>query len=831
MIERPKHLRRLAADARIRLAERSPFSLTTKFATKLAAIAAIATTPSCSEDFMQSKVVNSTTVSTELAATADSAGNVTGAMDPTATSTQVLRAKGGAVSGSAIAMPFGALSIPVNVTIGEGETLTSSSSTQQMGMADNAATSAGPAVSFVPSTNVEAASPFTLAIPLGSPSLSLADTLGNQDNLVVMYKWMKVIDGVTSYEIGLLPRSLLTVGGTSVQFQTKKFGTFQLAITAVKVTAQIKKPTEEPPILKADAGNPLVGVWGSCNQSKISSSASDTGSGSGTTTTNAPTFFNPTTMPVGNSCKLGAGYQLKFNFSQPFASFGTAYDSKMVKLSRGIFDSFVSLGSLAGQNEIAIAAEYTNSTDIIQKTENIKISLPQGCYFQDDMGGPYSKYKTRSYHNIGIPSPQTINVGITQVYSNSDLPYSLGTSDGFGQGTPFRFVSGQPGMSIDFNAVYYAHFASTPVPRFSFTLNPDGYTSLINLGVTGAVSIMKLDFPMTTVAGNSEFYRSSGTNFSGSPEAFVFVAGPPGINFGKIYFSLYIDTQRTQISETYGGPPLNLNISGHVKIKKVANFGNASDYVSMNNNFAAGDLIIFSSISPGAGHTAGVLYRAGSPSAGGFTLRTESNTSVSQFTANGGGYIRKADCLDLGMWGTQIICDGTDPTASTTTYTPPPTNTATSGGGPDSLGIPSSKIMYEKDFVKFSQNTFMYSSGKFEGAACTGKMVSRREETGSYTLGAKAADGSFPITIKMLTSKATIFDPLAVAYANANPNSAGCGVNNWAPGVAVDLNGTSQCKEEPTDDKGPPDALKIEGNRILFRENGAYKTEGVMTKE
>ena len=119
---------------------------------------------SCSEDFLKKKTLSKTSSMSELAATADSAGNYTASMDPNSGSTQLLRATSGAVAGSAIAMPSGALSIPISVTIGEGSSLTTSSSTQRMGLSsDNPATAAGPLVSFIASSAVEASSPFTLS--------------------------------------------------------------------------------------------------------------------------------------------------------------------------------------------------------------------------------------------------------------------------------------------------------------------------------------------------------------------------------------------------------------------------------------------------------------------------------------------------------------------------------------------------------------------------------------------------------------------------------------------------------------------------------------------
>ncbi|MCX6127268.1 MAG: Ig-like domain-containing protein, partial [Proteobacteria bacterium] len=207
----------------------------------------------CSEDFMAAKVKDHSTAATELSTTTDAAGNFSAALDPSSKSTQTMRATSGAVSGSAIAMPSGSLSIAVNVTIGEGATLASASTNKQIGLADNPATAAGPAVSFVPSSSVQASSPFTLAIPItASGSLALADSSIQSENLIVIYNWMNVVNGVATYSVGLLTRQDLTIGTKSVQFQTTKFGTYQLAVTQTKVIQKVEIPTAEPPVLKSE---------------------------------------------------------------------------------------------------------------------------------------------------------------------------------------------------------------------------------------------------------------------------------------------------------------------------------------------------------------------------------------------------------------------------------------------------------------------------------------------------------------------------------------------------------------------------------------------------
>lgn len=219
----------------------------------------------CNDKFMKQSARSKTSSVAELAATVDSAGNVTAEFDPNSSSIQVLKLSTGSLAGTAIAIPPGSLAIPVSITVGEGETLASSSFTQDLGLTDNSITAAGPSVSFIPSTNVEASSPFTLSIPMSTTTLAFALD-SSDDNIVVMYRWMKVENGTTSYDIGIIPGSDVTVSSGKVSFQTTKFGVFQIGKAEKKITERVTKPTIEPPALKGDASNPLVGLWGMCRK-------------------------------------------------------------------------------------------------------------------------------------------------------------------------------------------------------------------------------------------------------------------------------------------------------------------------------------------------------------------------------------------------------------------------------------------------------------------------------------------------------------------------------------------------------------------------------------
>ncbi len=521
----------------------------------------------CGESFMKSSVKNEVQGSFELAATADAAGNFTSAIDPNSTSTQVLRASSGDLFGSAIALPPGSLSINLNITIGSGETLASSDVTQQLGLSNNAASAAGPAVSFVPSQNVQASNPFTLSIPTSVTGLALATS--DSENLVVMYKWMIVENGVTSYAIGIIPRDALTVGSKTVQFQTTKFGTFQLAITQTKITTAVSKPTAEPPILKADVSNPLVGIWTQCqvnldNNSIILNSPTPT-----------PT---PTPLPLTTNCPV------------PTVSFGF--------------------------------------------------------------------YMMATFPSIS-PSP-------------SSPPYQ--------------------------------------------------YKVIINGVQQGSETVM--------FSSNSRFL-----NTSANVNDIVYLEVTPNCHFG-----------------------------------------------------------------------------------------TDVNVQRFYFTNS---------CYENSLMAT---CDNAEYEARVAAATPLPsptyTGSATNSGGKDHLGVSKSATTYGKESVKFSTSTFIHTRSIFNEANCTGTLISRLEETGSYKIGAANTDGTTPISISFATNSGTIFSPAGVIVANTYPEASGCGYADWISGQPKNLMSSFCNKDSNGGNKTGPALFKIQGNNLYFddHDTGAIDTKDFMTR-
>lgn len=216
----------------------------------------------CNDKFMAQSARSKTSAFAAISTTVDEAGNISGTIDPSASATQLLKFSSGELAGSAIAIPPGALSIPVSVTVGAGESLSSSQFLQDVGITNNSISAAGPSVAFTPSQPVEATNPLTLSIPFSSGS-SLSLTTSN-DNIVVLYRWTKVVNGESSHSMGIIPAKDVVIAKDKVSFQTTKFGVFQLGKAETKIVERVNVQSVQPPAPKRDVSNPLVGTWGAC---------------------------------------------------------------------------------------------------------------------------------------------------------------------------------------------------------------------------------------------------------------------------------------------------------------------------------------------------------------------------------------------------------------------------------------------------------------------------------------------------------------------------------------------------------------------------------------
>jgi len=233
-------------------------SRTSQILLALATLAFVA----CNDKFMAQSARSKTSALAAISTTVDEAGNISGTIDPSASATQLLKFSSGELAGSAIAIPPGALSIPVSVTVGAGESLSSSQFLQDVGITNNSISAAGPSVAFTPSQPVEATNPFTLSIPFSSGS-SLSLTTSN-DNIVVLYRWTKVVNGESSHSMGIIPAKDVVIAKDKVSFQTTKFGVFQIGRAETKIPERVNVQSVQPPAPKRDLSNPLIGAWSAC---------------------------------------------------------------------------------------------------------------------------------------------------------------------------------------------------------------------------------------------------------------------------------------------------------------------------------------------------------------------------------------------------------------------------------------------------------------------------------------------------------------------------------------------------------------------------------------
>lgn len=182
-----------------------------------------------------------------MIATVDTNGVVTGAVSANSKTTQSMQASANSpIAGSTIAFPPGALAIDTQVSMQAGASLAQSQSLQAMNV-DSSVTAAAPAVTIASSVPLDAATPFTLQIPVPAQA-SLDLTTGAPIDLnfmVVMYRVKKIKDG--SEYSGIIPLKLLIVAGAFVKFQTQFFGTFQ-AIILKDLISEAREVTA-PPLL------------------------------------------------------------------------------------------------------------------------------------------------------------------------------------------------------------------------------------------------------------------------------------------------------------------------------------------------------------------------------------------------------------------------------------------------------------------------------------------------------------------------------------------------------------------------------------------------------
>jgi hypothetical protein len=193
-------------------------------------------------------------VNADYAIMASSDGGVTsGAFSAASSATQVMTVDDGAISGSAVAFPPGALAIDTTVLLQEGASIANSNTAAQLGIGSLSASGAALVVSS--STPMNASTPFTLNIGRSSGS-SLAL---NEPNLVVVYL---VYDAEKKTFIsGVIPSSQLKITAESVAVSTIYFGSYQVATTVTMIAKATSVPTVTPILTKnAAAELPAISI-------------------------------------------------------------------------------------------------------------------------------------------------------------------------------------------------------------------------------------------------------------------------------------------------------------------------------------------------------------------------------------------------------------------------------------------------------------------------------------------------------------------------------------------------------------------------------------------
>ena len=180
----------------------------------------------------------------------DVQGIVTASVRMDSTMTQVVEAsKSSAISGTALAIPPGSLTLDTEITIEEGVTIASTVVANELKL-DQAIEPASPAVVVESTTMADAATPFRLAIPLsGSSGLLLSNI--DRSKLIIVYKVIQYGNGGT-IALGVIPTKELTVeNGNLVSFETRYFGSYQVATSETVIEERIETKSETQILTKA----------------------------------------------------------------------------------------------------------------------------------------------------------------------------------------------------------------------------------------------------------------------------------------------------------------------------------------------------------------------------------------------------------------------------------------------------------------------------------------------------------------------------------------------------------------------------------------------------
>ncbi len=144
------------------------------------------------------------------------------------------------LGGASVEFPPGALAVNTDINIEEATSLATPGQASELGISQEFGQK-GPAVLVSPSVPQDAVAPFTIAIPISSPT----GLIQSDDNLAVLYR----VKSETSQTMssGIIPRSQLTVVDRNVSFPTSRFGSYQAVYLAAPVESVVEVPTTLPP--------------------------------------------------------------------------------------------------------------------------------------------------------------------------------------------------------------------------------------------------------------------------------------------------------------------------------------------------------------------------------------------------------------------------------------------------------------------------------------------------------------------------------------------------------------------------------------------------------
>ncbi len=162
------------------------------------------------------------------------------------------------LEGTTVLISPGSLAIGTSVSISTAANIVDSSSAGALGIDDLSV--AGPSVLLESSGSSLAINPMSIVLPL-SPSLGLS-----KGNIIVIYKALDSSSSLLSDEelyLGVIPSSKLRISSSSVRFQTRRFGAYQLAYTKAVIEEVIEVTTPDP-IAKTTVRNDnlFIGLWG-----------------------------------------------------------------------------------------------------------------------------------------------------------------------------------------------------------------------------------------------------------------------------------------------------------------------------------------------------------------------------------------------------------------------------------------------------------------------------------------------------------------------------------------------------------------------------------------